>query len=193
MRQLLVVLALVAALMAASRVAPQPGPILPADFSKDFPEHREHHEQLLHNLGQKPLQEYPGAAVRMWWVGPNPQRLFVVEPAQATEITYETDGYKPRVLKQVTRRRDMTAAWWAEIERFVFHPEIWEMSTGPGDGPFTVGGKTWILELKRGQRYRCLEKIDPIPPAFSDALSTLTTPPLPRRTHFPTCPLSSEK
>ena len=54
MRQLLVVVAVVAILGVAVRFAPAER-ILPLDFSKDFPEHREHHEQLLHNLGQRPL------------------------------------------------------------------------------------------------------------------------------------------
>ena len=89
MKQLAVVLALISLLMAVARVEPGKQ-ILPDTFSANFPDHRVHHEQLLHNLGQKPLRDYPGDVIRGWWVGDGPKQLLVVEPTTVNLLGFFT-------------------------------------------------------------------------------------------------------
>lgn len=169
MRQLLVVLAVLATLGVAARFAPAPQRILPLEFSEDFPEHREHHEQLLHNLGQKPLRSYPGDVVRMWWVGPSPLQLIVVEPDAVTHVHYSTAGYTPRITEVKTVRTPIDEFHFSCLkDGFFLDHELWMMTSDPGTGPFTVGGRTWILEMKLDEHYRIMEKIDPKPQLFSN-------------------------
>ncbi len=166
MKQLAVVLALVALLMAATRVTPVKQ-ILPDSFSADFPDHRIHHEQLLHNLGQKPLKDYPGDVVRMWYVSDGPRQLFVFEPTSVTRVDYSTAGYKPRVTEEKTVTTPVGAVEWQSILGRCNDPDLWKMSPDAGMGPFKLGGHTYILEMKLGGNYRIMEKIDPVPRLFA--------------------------
>lgn len=172
MKQLAVVLVLVALLMAATRVTPQKQ-ILPDSFSADFPDHRIHHEQLLQNLGQKPLKDYPGDVVRMWYVSENPRQLLVFQPTSVTRVDYLTAGYTPRVTEKKSASTPLRPEDWQLIQSHCSDPDLWKMSPDAGMGPFKLGGHTYILEMKLGGNYRIMEKIDPVPDTFADVCEEL--------------------